>query len=202
MLLTWLFLFVFYLSFFFWGMWNTCWLFCPTGQWKRFPLVRGPWVPPKPDPSPEEAALPCRACLLHTACLPTQVTSSAVHAMSRCVCGVFFGKTQNLIRGVCLSFGAVPLHPLVISFYKAARSKVRPDESSLHFWGHPVLCTRLFAVFWSRCLGTFSIIALLSPILGLTCLLSIIDASWTTIMFSAPGDASAFSCSPPCLSDL
>lgn len=27
-------------------------LLFPTGQWKRFFVVRGPWVPPQPDPSP------------------------------------------------------------------------------------------------------------------------------------------------------
>lgn len=27
-------------------------LLFPTGQWKRFLVVRGPWVPPQPDPSP------------------------------------------------------------------------------------------------------------------------------------------------------
>lgn len=40
--------------------------------------------------------------------------------------------------------------------------------------------TCLFAVFWSRCLSTFSIIVLLSPILGSTCLLSVIEASSCT----------------------
>lgn len=102
----------------------------------------------------------------------------STHAMPR-VC--FLCLYPTLTHHVCLLFGTVPLHPLVISFYKAARSKVRLDASSPHRWSHRVLCTRVcvFAVFRSRCLGTVSITVLLSPILGLICLLSIIDASCT-----------------------
>lgn len=47
-----------------------------------------PRVPPEPDPSSEEAALPCRTCLLHTTRLPTQVNSHQP-LLPRWVCNVF-----------------------------------------------------------------------------------------------------------------
>lgn len=51
--------------------------------------------------------------------------------------------SQDLTCLVFVSSGAVPLHPLVISFYKAARSKVRLDEPSPP---RCLLCTCVFSI--------------------------------------------------------
>lgn len=123
---------------------------------------------------------------------------------TRCHGCVFFGKTRIWpVVFVCLLFGAVPLHPPVISFYKAARSKVRPEGSSLHFWSHRLLCN----------LSVGSILITLPR--HIQHHRAFIPNSWFdlfalnhwslimyTIMFSAPGDVSASSRSPPCLLDL
>lgn len=152
-------------------------LFCPPGQWKRFSLVRRPRVPPKPDPSPEEAALPRRTCLLHTTCLPTQVRASGrAHAATGALSSVKSASDPPRLSLLRCSASSPPRHLFLqgCSFKgKAGRVFTSPPAPSRPLYS----C--VFAVFRSRCLGTVGIAVLLSPILGLICLLSIIDASCT-----------------------
>lgn len=191
-----------------------------TGQWKRFSVVCRPRVPPEPDPSPEEAALPCCTCFLHATCLPTQVschlplfstlahqccliTITTIHLFTGL--GIERTALQGFIifwsRVLCvieiwLVFdlpSAVPPHPLGISFYKAAHSKVRlkhcwgktwlPTDNLQMYWKYPVCAFSfqfVFVLYFDHIAFVYSASpCLLCSTLGLICLLSIIDASCT-----------------------